>query len=644
MKHSVLFRSQSFILLLLATTACSPEYSLGSNQSPCDGSSCTDAAVDANEDLGLDAGGSRCDQLDAIPTLELGVDTLGDTRTDVNETTSACGGAFGPENVWRVVLPRRARLAVRISEAGASPSLDAAISLRSECSNTASEVGCESYSSLTSSASLVVPESSAPPLDPGTYFVYVDGLADARGTYAIRVDATFVALEHEACGFDTTVNATVACDEPSTFLCGCGAEPDCSLETCERPVPDCGDGIVSTGEACDSAGDDTQYCTTSCEALARDCPPLEPQPAIVSGQHYMYSTVASGSHFASEMCGGAAAGDYFHRLEIIDPGTVARVRVTRHASSSGPYRAIATLRKECPSVIDAHDLACGTDFSHAFGAGEEGNYFLWIDGLDGEMGVYDLLVELAPQRAIGAPCTVAFDSSPPTFADLVSQCASGFCFDGPDAGECATLDAVPTPVCGDGQISRDETCDDHNMMSGDGCSAVCQLEADGCRSEAGLATLPANASTLGSILGQTTTTDSACGGARSGDDRYVLRLPTRSRIVLTTDSAITDFATSLDVRRVCVAAGMPDTLGCSRTTTGLGATLALNDVPAGAYFVTVDGLFGATGSYEISSTIIALAEHGEVCEPVHRVPDHLSTCIDPTDTCVEAGSGEYRCM
>jgi cysteine-rich repeat protein len=37
---------------------------------------------------------------------------------------------------------------------------------------------------------------------------------------------------------------------------------------------------------------------------------------------------------------------------------------------------------------------------------------------------------------------------------------------------------VPTPVCGDGITDPPETCDDGNLMSGDGCSAVCQDECN----------------------------------------------------------------------------------------------------------------------------------------------------------------------
>jgi cysteine-rich repeat protein len=37
-------------------------------------------------------------------------------------------------------------------------------------------------------------------------------------------------------------------------------------------------------------------------------------------------------------------------------------------------------------------------------------------------------------------------------------------------------DCHPVPVCGNGKIEMDESCDDGNTLSGDGCSSACALE------------------------------------------------------------------------------------------------------------------------------------------------------------------------
>ncbi|MDD2807846.1 MAG: DUF4215 domain-containing protein [Patescibacteria group bacterium] len=66
-------------------------------------------------------------------------------------------------------------------------------------------------------------------------------------------------------------------------------------------------------------------------------------------------------------------------------------------------------------------------------------------------------------------------------------CSWGACVNGVQSGVCTNGCVVTTPtqscamppVCGDGVVNPGEECDDHNIISGDGCSAVCQLE-QGC--------------------------------------------------------------------------------------------------------------------------------------------------------------------
>jgi cysteine-rich repeat protein len=68
------------------------------------------------------------------------------------------------------------------------------------------------------------------------------------------------------------------------------------------------------------------------------------------------------------------------------------------------------------------------------------------------------------------------------------QCGDGFwnaaagekCDDGPDGSAFCNLDCTPSK-CGDGQMDYQagEECDDGNLVSGDGCSSTCHLEACG---------------------------------------------------------------------------------------------------------------------------------------------------------------------
>src|SRR5690606_4294743 len=54
------------------------------------------------------------------------------------------------------------------------------------------------------------------------------------------------------------------------------------------------------------------------------------------------------------------------------------------------------------------------------------------------------------------------------------------CDNGADNGPGAVCNAMCLAnVCGDGDKSPDEQCDDGNQVGADGCSAVCKLEACG---------------------------------------------------------------------------------------------------------------------------------------------------------------------
>ncbi|HHH30973.1 MAG TPA: DUF4215 domain-containing protein, partial [Polyangiaceae bacterium] len=60
---------------------------------------------------------------------------------------------------------------------------------------------------------------------------------------------------------------------------------------------------------------------------------------------------------------------------------------------------------------------------------------------------------------------------------LVGLVAVGMIGCGDDGGTGTT--SSNDPVCGDGSVAAGEQCDDGNAVDGDGCSATCQIEAEG---------------------------------------------------------------------------------------------------------------------------------------------------------------------
>ena len=78
---------------------------------------------------------------------------------------------------------------------------------------------------------------------------------------------------------------------------------------------------------------------------------------------------------------------------------------------------------------------------------------------------------------------------------------SGYkCLNGPAAGPCTSGGSGSVvPICGNGVVTGTELCDDGNAVSGDGCSATCQIEP-GYKCATGPATGPCSSGGPGSVV------------------------------------------------------------------------------------------------------------------------------------------------
>ena len=115
------------------------------------------------------------------PRLRPGRTVTGDTSSSRDRFQASCaGGARSADLVYQLVLTRRSR--VRIN---ATQQYDGAIYLRRDCVDPSTEIACndDSPDNRHSSVDSV--------LDPGTYFVFVDGFADSsQGSFTMDVDVT----------------------------------------------------------------------------------------------------------------------------------------------------------------------------------------------------------------------------------------------------------------------------------------------------------------------------------------------------------------------------------------------------------------------------------------------------------------------
>ena len=104
----------------------------------------------------------------------------GDTTGSTDRFQATCAGnAQSPDLVYRLQLRRRQR--VRISSEQAD--FDGAIYVRSDCTDATTEVACNDDAGDNRHSMIEVV------LDPGTYFVFVDGYASgSQGHFTLDVD------------------------------------------------------------------------------------------------------------------------------------------------------------------------------------------------------------------------------------------------------------------------------------------------------------------------------------------------------------------------------------------------------------------------------------------------------------------------
>lgn len=580
--------------------------------------------------------------------LRVGSTGVGDTSGTLNHTQGTCGGAFAGEDAWAFTLPRTARVKVSLSYSQTDPALHAAMYVRNTCDISESETACGVHASEYPLSYLVAPADSSMYLDPGTHFAFVDGIAGESGQYEIGITAQWFAKLDEPCGFDPSVSAFVSCIPGLECQCPAGATcPSDSMfgSTCVAPEPSCGNGIVETGEECDTPpGSEFTTCTPDCHLLQLDCTPLAMLPLVRIGEHMTGSTVGHESHFVSPLCpGGLLAPDTAFHLHIDEGGVVVRVRLVRPGTD---FNAVFSMNRECAAnafEFGARETMCGSDEYVVLGALDAGDYYLYIDGVEAAAGNFDFVVDVLPQVPNGAACVLDDPITLPAFESAQHRCASNFCYDAVGGPVCADFTTVPPHTCGNSVLEWPELCEDGNTMDGDGCNSACFLPTEHCQSYS-YPTLDPTMHSFGSTAGQPSTVDCACGGSRSGDDGYLLNVEQLSRVVVSANYPATDFATVIDVRNVCAPARSSDEVQCAANNGVDPAFVRVPRMQAGQYVVYVDGLYGATGNYELGAWVLPLVGPGEACLPDYAVPDGIDNCAESSTRCHESGVGTYTCQ
>ncbi|MFH1286216.1 MAG: DUF4215 domain-containing protein [Candidatus Magasanikbacteria bacterium] len=261
-------------------------------------------------------------------------------------------------------------------------------------------------------------------------------------TEDVTIDAT-VPSTAPVCG-NNVVEGAEECDDGNTSG-GDGCSAICETESGSPPppppVPVCGNGIPELGEECDdgntSGGD-------GCSAIC----------AIES------SAVCGNSLLeGAETCddGNFLAGDGCSAFCTIEPppvcgnGSLEVLEECDDGNTSGGDGCSALCITELPPAV------CGDSFVESAEECDDGN----TSGGDG----------CSALCFIEAPIGVCGDGG----LHAGEECDDGNNINGDGCSAMCFIEGV-FPVCGDGLVGGSEQCDDGNNNSGDGCNAACQIE------------------------------------------------------------------------------------------------------------------------------------------------------------------------
>jgi cysteine-rich repeat protein len=325
------------------------------------------------------------------------------------------------------------------------------------------------------------------------------------------------------------------CDDANTAL-GDGCRPDCTTEGCGDAIVDpdeecddgnsdnedaclnncriaCGDGRVSTSELCDvgiAAGDtgacpgdcdDADACTTDaldgtdCQAhcvygditATIDDDGCCPEGATSLNDNDCAVVCGNGAVESGETCDTAIApgspGDCPVMADCVDglvctsdvlanPGTCTAVcqnpDITTPMNGDGccPAGATTATDSDCAGVCNDGIVTPPELCDTLIPAGMMGACPVMADCVDGMACTSDVLVA-------GGTCNAACSNPPITmFVD-----GDGCC---PPGGN-NNVDTDCPVVCGNSAVETGEQCDDGGTVPGDGCDAMCQLEATAFR-------------------------------------------------------------------------------------------------------------------------------------------------------------------
>ncbi|HEV8320963.1 MAG TPA: hypothetical protein VG389_05070 [Myxococcota bacterium] len=599
--------------------------------------------------------------------------------------TGSCGGA-GPEGVGLLSVPVTLSL-LSVNTFGTT--FSTVIYVETACGDSGTELDCATGAvgnllELTSVAAgdyfLFADASTA--ADAGAWYLHAFGIIApgqtcVPGDQVFRCDSTtgqicsepiaglgFVCNAGQCSdGFDNDGDAIT--DYP--WDCGCAA-PDDNDETDPASTPQCCDGLDNDTDLFTDYPADPGCNATGDVLELDDCIAGVPVNSLdAMGRGIGMTTGVSnfeGSCTASFTPSGPEAVYGF------DLAFTADVTITTNRPGT-TFDTGLYVRTVCDST--ASELGCNdnegggfitTASTLTFPAMAPGTYFVFVDGMAGAAGSYEL--QVSGVYVTGSPCDPAVvnfscdalngDTCQDPGGTGAFTCMPAVCNDGADNDGDAVTDYPAEPGCtapADGDETdpiAPATCangadDDGDALTDYPADPGCLYAADATElnvcgtTGVSLLDLPPSGLFAGSIVSFSGTFEGTCSAsfcASSGEDVFIVHVPGSATVTFTTDLSGTSVDTVLYLRSTCDL--MSSELACNdNVPPGFIASEIVIALAAGDYFLFVDAICGGTGPYQLG--VSGALDPGEPCDPTSVV----FTC-GPGTTCTDVGGGLFSCL
>jgi cysteine-rich repeat protein len=453
---------------------------------------------------------------------------------------------------------------------------------------------------------------------------------------------------HAVCGDGIVDVATETCDDGNTTS-GDGCSSTCQIETVNK----CGNGQIDGTEACDDGNQaSSDGCSAQCTVESGYM--CTGSPSVCTLMTSAMGTCANPMAMALTMNGtlysGNGAGDTTNSTNQVDGAScdlqtssglandqiwtftnpvAGPVLITLNGTTTHFDAVLRLTTTVCdvttevpddllPADSSGHSDGCadmhgaGTDERLNYNNLPAGTYYLVVDGWHaGNVGAYAFTIQAG--HGTCGDGVIDFNETCDDHNTATGDGCDDTCH--VQAGyACTGTPSVCTQTCGNGVLDDGETCDDHNHTANDGCSATCQVEAGHgtCAVPLDLVLTAQGAGHIGTGISDTaTSTDQVHAAACDSDAApvgdapdHVWKFvnPVAQPVLISLDGDITEFDGVLRMTHTAcdVTTEVPDDLlpddqadgasdGCADLTVFGNERLNYNMLPAGTYYITIDG-------------------------------------------------------